>query len=47
MKTGHIQKELLRTNRWWRDTATWTRDDEDLNRASLAPFATRRECWTT
>ena len=38
MKTGHIQKELLRTNRWWRDTATWTRDDEDLNRASLAPF---------
>lgn len=38
MKAGHIQKELLRTNRWWRDTATWTRDDEDLNRASLAPF---------
>ena len=38
MKTGYIQKELLRTNRWWSEGSTWTRDDEDLKRASLAPL---------
>lgn len=38
MKPGYIQQELVRTNRWWHEPETWDRDDEDLNRASLAPF---------
>ena len=38
MKPGFIQQELVRTNRWWHEPETWDRDDEDLNRASLAPF---------
>ena len=37
-KPGFIQQELARTNRWWHEPETWYHDDEDLNRAALAPF---------
>ena len=38
MKPGYIQQELVKTNRWWHEPETWYHDDEDLNRAALAPF---------
>ena len=38
MKQGEIQQILVATNRWWRNSHDWMRDDPDLREANEAPF---------